>query len=259
VERLISKRTKAIIGVHLFGYPANVEALGKIARNFKCTLIYDAAQGFGAKVKNKGIGAYGDFTAFSFGRGKLFSVGDGGALICRTRRLYEKAVAFSQHPLRNHRDIDNKQLRDSIDGVSMNFRMHPLIASLAIGQLEGLFAQDIFARYKIRFKKICEKFTDKGLGSMLPRIPSGSEPSGVTIPLISGLKGLSKNQKGIIKNLNLELIENNSFRPLHLTATIKRERLLGGQGITAHFSHNKGQSPVTEKRCENNHYFLNCL
>jgi dTDP-4-amino-4,6-dideoxygalactose transaminase len=243
--------------VHLFWFPADVEALQKIAKKHKCTLIYDAAQGFGATVKNKAIGTSGDYTAFSFGRGKLFSVGEGGALVCRTRKLYEKAVAFSQHPLRSHRDIDNKRLRDSIDGVSMNFRMHPLIASLAIGQMEGFITKDTLSKLKITLKEISIKLTDNGLGLILPRILSDSETSGVTIPLISCLKEVSINHKDIIKKLNLELIENNSIRPLHLTATIKRHRLLGGgQTIPIHFSHEKGQCPNAEKRCHGIQYFI---
>src|SRR3990172_12232451 len=131
VEKLITKKTKAIIGVHLFGIPADVIALEKIARDNGCTLIYDAAQGFGACFKNslsfrerggpvlrevegvrvgfsneRPIGAHGDYVAYSFGRSKLFSIGEGGALVCKDRGLYERVIAFSQHPLRMHGDID---------------------------------------------------------------------------------------------------------------------------------------------------------
>lgn len=117
VAKLITSKTKAIIAVHLFGIPCDVNKLAQIAREAKCTLIFDAAQGFGALVDGKPMGQFGDYVAFSFGRSKLFSIGEGGMLVCRNRELYERAVMISQHPIRMHRDIDHLTVRNSLDGV----------------------------------------------------------------------------------------------------------------------------------------------
>src|SRR3972149_8044098 len=208
VEKLITKKPKAIIGVHLFGIPADVIALEKIARDNGCTLIYDSAQGFGAcfneiptsPMRTKGnvtslslrergrvrvgiseerpIGTHGDYVAYSFGRSKLFSIGEGGALVCKNRVLYEKAIAFSQHPLRMHGDIDDPDMRTLIDGVSMNFRIHPLVASLALGQLRGFLDSGKPTRLKAKFKELYSTLDSMELRHLLPAIPEGARPSG---------------------------------------------------------------------------------
>jgi len=147
-------------------------------------LIYDGAQAFGAKYNEKGIGAYGDFVAYSFGRSKLLSVGEGGALVCRTRELYERAIAFSQHPLRMHRDIDDNSMRKHIDGVALNFRMHPLIASLALGQLSGFLSSGKLEELKETFWELRECITTGGMEDILPKIPPEGSPSGVCLPLV---------------------------------------------------------------------------
>ena len=60
VERFITRKTSAILAVHVFGCPANIPALARLARKYNLRLIYDAAHGFGASYRNKPLGRYGD-------------------------------------------------------------------------------------------------------------------------------------------------------------------------------------------------------
>lgn len=257
VEKLISNKIRAIIAVHLFGLPADVHALAGIARTAKCALIYDAAQGFGTMVDDKPIGYYGDYVAFSFGRSKLISAGEGGALICRSRRLYERAVAFSQHPLRMHRDIDGSKLRQSIDGVSMNFRLHPLVASLAIGQLQGFYNSGKLEALR-EIHKTLETSAIKGF---LSKTSANAIPSSVCFPVLVKSDGDKKRVAEYARSIGLELYEGGVQQPLHLTPTISRHKLLShlgqkGMEIPAHKTHKKGSCPNTEERCRVPQLFL---
>ena len=89
VEKLITKKTKAIVFVNYGGILNNLEKLNKIAKKNKIILIQDAAQSLGARYKRKSITKYSDFTIFSFQAIKHITSGDGGALTVRNK-LHEK-------------------------------------------------------------------------------------------------------------------------------------------------------------------------
>jgi dTDP-4-amino-4,6-dideoxygalactose transaminase len=261
-KKLITKKTKAIIAVHLYGMPADVVALEKLCNDRNCLLICDAAQGFGASQQGKSIGAYGDLVAFSFGRSKLFSVGEGGALICKTRELYEKAVAFSQHPLRVHKNVDDAELRNSVDGISMNFRMHPLIAALANGQITGLLQAGYLGRIRERFVELCSALEILKRPSVLPGLPEGASPSGVCLPLlIRGQSDLDKCRE-IVSGLGMETYEGGLHSALHLSGTVQKrnfpflQRDSDNLLFQRHATHRKGSCPNAEKRTSRTQFFV---
>ena len=92
VEKLITKKTKAIVFVNYGGLVCDLERLNYIAKKHKILLIQDAAQSLGAKYKNKSITKYADFTIFSFQAIKHITSGDGGALSFRNKKLLKKAL-----------------------------------------------------------------------------------------------------------------------------------------------------------------------
>ena len=81
IEKLITKKTSAILATHVYGIPCNVEALEKIAKKHKLKVIYDSAHAFGVKYKDKPLVNYGDASTLSFHATKLFHTVEGGALI----------------------------------------------------------------------------------------------------------------------------------------------------------------------------------
>ncbi len=91
VEKLITKKTKALICVHYGGLPCEMDSLKKIAKKNKLVLIEDAAHAIGAKYKGKSIGNISDFTTFSFQAIKHFTTGDGGMLTIKNKKLEDKA------------------------------------------------------------------------------------------------------------------------------------------------------------------------
>jgi dTDP-4-amino-4,6-dideoxygalactose transaminase len=81
VEAAITPWTTAILAVHVFGYPCNLDALADIARRHNLKLIYDAAHAFGVKIDGKSVARYGDLSMFSFHATKLYHSLEGGMLI----------------------------------------------------------------------------------------------------------------------------------------------------------------------------------
>ena len=80
IERLITKKTSAIIPVHVYGNVCDVEALQDIAQKYRLKLIYDAAHAFGVEINGRGIATYGDASMFSFHATKVFHTIEGGAV-----------------------------------------------------------------------------------------------------------------------------------------------------------------------------------
>ena len=98
LKKKITNRTKAIIAVHLYGNPANMIEIRKIARVKKIKVIEDCAQAHGSKIKNKHVGTFGDIGTFSFFPGKnLGAFGDGGGIITNSKSLFEYCKRASAH------------------------------------------------------------------------------------------------------------------------------------------------------------------
>ncbi len=90
IESLITEKTTAILAVHVFGNPCDVDKIQEIANKYQLKVIYDGAHAFGTKIKGKPISSYGDMTMYSFHATKLFNTIEGGALIFKDQRLADK-------------------------------------------------------------------------------------------------------------------------------------------------------------------------
>ena len=99
-RRRVTPKTKAIVATHLFGIPADVPAIRRYADHLGLPVVEDAAQALGAKLDGAPVGSLGAAAAFSLGPGKLVDCGEGGVATFQHRELYEHAMAFSQHPVR---------------------------------------------------------------------------------------------------------------------------------------------------------------
>ena len=98
LKKKISNKTSAIMVVHLFGYPANLKKIKKIAKKRKIKIIEDCAQAHGSKVENQHVGTFGDIGTFSFFPGKnLGAYGDGGGIISNRIDLKKKCELIRNH------------------------------------------------------------------------------------------------------------------------------------------------------------------
>lgn len=94
VEKKISKYTKAIMPVHIQGFPCNMDALLNLAAKYNLKIVEDACQADGGSYKSKRLGTIGDAGALSFNQFKIISAGEGGALLTNNRTLYERAFIY---------------------------------------------------------------------------------------------------------------------------------------------------------------------
>ena len=98
VEKAITKKTKAIIAVHLYGQPADMNALKKIAEEYKIHLVEDAAQAHLAEYRGIKVGNFSEVTSFSFYPGKnLGAYGEAGAVVTNTEEIFHKLKKLREH------------------------------------------------------------------------------------------------------------------------------------------------------------------
>ncbi len=131
IEAAITEKTKAIIPVHLYGHPANMDEINTIAKKYNLFVIEDAAEAHGAKYKNKVVGGLSDCGVFSFYGNKIITTGEGGALTTNNFDLYEKAKYLRDHAM-------SKTKRYWHTEVGYNYRMTNLQAALGLAQLKRI-------------------------------------------------------------------------------------------------------------------------
>jgi len=161
IEEKITKHTKAIIPVHLFGQCCDMEPILQIARAYDLVLIEDAAQAIGAEYKGQRAGSIGDIGCFSFFPSKnLGAFGDGGMVTTSSKSLYEKLKILRVHG--SHPKYYHKLLGG-------NFRLDALQAAIIHVKLPYL-DQWTMAR-QANAKRYRELFTDHGLDRII-RLPA---------------------------------------------------------------------------------------
>ena len=135
VENCINKNTKGIIVVNLFGHPAALPELRKIADKHKIFLIEDNAQAPGALINEKYAGTFGDAAIYSFNRHKIVQSGEGGAVTCN-----DKELAMRIRLIRNHGEalVDGFGIKNITNILGLNYRICNFEAAIAQIQLTKL-------------------------------------------------------------------------------------------------------------------------
>lgn len=149
-----NKKPKAIILVHLYGMPAKLDEIIGVANSFEIPIIEDAAEALGSKYKNQQLGTFADFGIYSFNGNKIITTSGGGALVCKNKKLIEKAKFLATQA----RDV---AVHYEHSEVGYNYRMSNVCAAIGVGQLEVLTERvtrkrEIFNFYKNELSMIKE-------------------------------------------------------------------------------------------------------
>jgi len=136
VEACVTRRTRAIVVVHLYGQPADMRPLRRIARKHDLALIEDCSQAHGAGYRNKPVGTWGDAAGFSCMGGKLLGSVEGGAMLTGKRDIYDKAQLTGHHVSRT-RSVA-KRLLPYVDSLVWNYRPNTIGCILLADQLPHL-------------------------------------------------------------------------------------------------------------------------
>ena len=149
-----NKKPKAIILVHLYGMPAKLDDLIAVANSFEIPIIEDAAEALGSKYKNQQLGTFADFGIYSFNGNKIITTSGGGALVCKNKKLIEKAKFLATQARDEAPHYEHSE-------VGYNYRMSNVCAAIGVGQLEVLSdrvarKREIFNFYKNELSMIKE-------------------------------------------------------------------------------------------------------
>jgi perosamine synthetase len=144
---LISDKTKAIMPVHLYGCPCEMDEVVLFAKKNNLLIIEDCAEALGSYYKNKPVGVFGDASTFSFFGNKTITTGEGGMILFKNKNIAERAEVLRDHGM-------NKSKRYWHDEVGYNYRLTNIQAAIGVAQFEQL---NLFVNKKTQ---IASKYTD---------------------------------------------------------------------------------------------------
>ena len=129
VRRKITPRTRALMAVHLYGHPCDMDALATITQDYNLLLIEDCAEAFGALYKGQHVGTWGHISTYSFYGNKTITTGEGGMVVTNDQTLYDRVVRLKSQGLVKHRQYWH-------DVIGYNYRMTNICAAIGLAQLE---------------------------------------------------------------------------------------------------------------------------
>ncbi|MBR4382622.1 MAG: DegT/DnrJ/EryC1/StrS family aminotransferase, partial [Selenomonadaceae bacterium] len=118
IESMITPQTTAILAVHVFGTPCNVEKIQEVADRYGLKVIYDAAHAFGVEIGGRGIGTFGDISMFSFHATKLYHTVEGGALTHNDAHLKQRIDLLKNFGIKNEEEVVMPGINGKLNEIS---------------------------------------------------------------------------------------------------------------------------------------------
>jgi perosamine synthetase len=131
VSKSITKRTKAILAVHLYGQSCDMKSIMQIAKKNNLKIVEDAAEALGSSFENQKLGSYGDLATFSFYGNKTITTGEGGMVVTNNPDLHAKVVRLKGQGLAPNREYWH-------DIIGYNYRMTNICAAIGFAQMEHI-------------------------------------------------------------------------------------------------------------------------
>ncbi|MEV4500865.1 DegT/DnrJ/EryC1/StrS family aminotransferase [Streptomyces klenkii] len=180
--RRLTARTKAVVAVHLWGLPEDMDGLVSFADERGLMLLEDGSHAHGATWNDQRTGTFGTASAFSLNGPKPLSAGEGGFVATDDTELYYRVLLHGQYNKRCRREIpaDHPLARFAVTGMGLKLRIHPLAAALARAQLTRLDGH-LAGRQHIA-ARMCAAL-DGVPGIRVPDLPAAARPSWYALPL----------------------------------------------------------------------------
>ncbi len=171
-EKKITKKTKAVIPVHMLGSPARIQEIIEIAAKHDIKVIEDTAQALGAAVGGKKLGTWGDIGTFSFDFYKTVTTGEGGMVVTNNRDLYVRVSEYCDHGHDHNPDVG--RALEGRNFLGFNHRMGELQGAVGIAQLSKL--EDMIQRQQENQMLIRETL-ESTEGITMRRLPENGKDS----------------------------------------------------------------------------------
>jgi perosamine synthetase len=212
IKKAITPKTKAIMPVHIYGHPCHMDEIGAIAKEHDLLIIEDGAESLGSTYKGKQLGTFGDAATLSFFGNKVITTGEGGMVLFKNPRHYEKGKVLRDHGM----SPDKRYWHET---VGYNYRLTNLQAAVGVAQMEQLDS------FLIKRKQIAEEYR-KQLSSVKaiesqPLQPWASSCYWLYTVLVKDDARIDRD--GLIKKLMMNGIETRpTFYPLHTMPIYQR-------------------------------------
>ncbi|MET3520651.1 DegT/DnrJ/EryC1/StrS family aminotransferase [Mesorhizobium abyssinicae] len=139
IRNAITPRTRAVMAVHLYGHPCDMDAISTLCRDHDLLLVEDCAEGFGTRWKGQHVGTFGDVATFSFFGNKTITTGEGGMVLARSADVMDKCRRLKSQGVSPTREYWH-------DILAYNYRMTNIQAAIGLAQIE--IADSLLARKK---------------------------------------------------------------------------------------------------------------
>ncbi len=211
IEEKITSRTKAIIAVHTYGCPADMDKIKGIARKHNLKVIEDAAESHGATYKGRPTGGLGDVGCFSFYANKIITTGEGGMVLTNDDKIAEKARLLRNHAFTKPRFVHHE--------VGFNYRMTNIQAAIGVAQLEN-------AEKLVRMRQENARLYNEELEGVPGITTPPSCPYGTNVYWMYGIlideDGFGIGKDEVMRLLQESGVETRSFfYPMHLQPVYK--------------------------------------
>lgn len=215
------KKPKAIIAVHLYGMPFNVEAIAAVAEKYDIPLIEDAAEALGSTFAGRSCGTFGRFGILSFNGNKIITTSGGGAMICQNNRDKEKTIFLSTQARDQAAHYQHSE-------IGYNYRMSNVCAGIGRGQMEVIYE-------RIRARRAMNHFY-REIFSNIEGVSFLTEPSPAYFSnyWLSTIVLDPQKTRVTTEDLRLALSEDNIesrplWKPMHLQPVFKDAPYYGGR------------------------------
>ena len=226
IEEKITKKTKAILVVHIFGQAADMYPIMEIAKKYNLKIIEDACESVTATYKTKPVGTFGESAVFAFFPNKQMTTGEGGMIVTDDPEKYGLFMSLRNHGLRSHPD------QKDYSQLGYNYRMNEMSAALGLTQFKKI-------DWLIEKRREIARLYDKYLAPHpdLVEIPFTSEMNIHTwMSYTIKIKNLKSNQLPVIKLLAEKgIITKPYFDSIHLFPLYRQK-----------FGYKPGDFPVSE-------------
>jgi perosamine synthetase len=154
IEKKITPATKAIMAVHLYGHPADMDKIVAVAKKYKLLIVEDCAEAIGTFYKKRHVGNFGDVACFSFFGNKTITTGEGGMILTANKTIADKVMKLKGQGLKEGREYWH-------DVIGYNYRMTNICAAIGTAQLEQI---DKFTKRKRQIAKLYQQSFKKRQG-----------------------------------------------------------------------------------------------